>query len=286
MTQQTSASRLQMRPTMRPQLLAHLSDLHLGRPGAALAAEAICQRLLEANVDHVIVTGDLTHGGRAEELAQFERIFKPFRGRLTAVPGNHDRLHDEVARWVMGDKRVEVSAAPGLFVVRVDSTGQHNRSPLSPHGDLTEADLNEIDAALALAPHDALVAIALHHHVHELPIDNMGERLAHRIGISSDELELGETLLRRIAGRVDVIFHGHRHQPSEQLLWTDPSRPIAIYNAGSTTELRQVRLFTHHHGLHVQAPRWLNVPPSGKERAARSLPPVLEALRSVSMMFL
>jgi metallophosphoesterase superfamily enzyme len=47
----------------------------------------------------VLVTGDVTHRGRLREWAAFEKAFEPLieSGRLTAVPGNHDRLGDDMA---------------------------------------------------------------------------------------------------------------------------------------------------------------------------------------------
>ena len=56
--------------------LAHISDLHIGRDSDTnLAAAHIRDRILQLGIDHVIVTGDVTHRGRAEEWALFEAIF-------------------------------------------------------------------------------------------------------------------------------------------------------------------------------------------------------------------
>ena len=81
--------------------LAHVSDLHIGRSVESDArAVRLCQALIEARVDHVVVTGDVTHKGRRRELARFEETFAPLReaGRLTVIPGNHDRLGDDARR--------------------------------------------------------------------------------------------------------------------------------------------------------------------------------------------
>src|SRR5512142_1489490 len=93
--------------------LAHVSDLHLGRDAATDRAAA--------RVDDVLLTGDVTNRGRAAEHARFEALFAPVRERLVVVPGNHDRLGDDVARRMMR-ARVEVERRPGLHLVRVDST--------------------------------------------------------------------------------------------------------------------------------------------------------------------
>src|SRR5262245_24194623 len=128
-------------------VLAHLSDLHIGRsPETVDRARGLCRALLARDVDHVVVTGDVTHRGRRSELARFESLFAPFiaRGRLTVVPGNHDCLGDDVSRSLRGDDRVAVVAAPGLYLVRFDSTCERNRALLTSHGRMTREDAARI----------------------------------------------------------------------------------------------------------------------------------------------
>jgi DNA repair exonuclease SbcCD nuclease subunit len=96
--------------------LAHVSDLHVGRDARTdAAAGRVCEALLAADVDQVLVTGDVTHRGLGTELADFERIFAPLRDRMVVAPGNHDRMGDDVARSPQRS-RVEVERRPGLFV--------------------------------------------------------------------------------------------------------------------------------------------------------------------------
>ena len=71
---------------MARKTLAHISDLHLGRSRETTdRAAALCRTLVDADIDHVVVTGDVTNGGRREELALFARVFAPLMaaGRLT-----------------------------------------------------------------------------------------------------------------------------------------------------------------------------------------------------------
>ena len=124
---------------MPARTLAHLSDLHIGLSSSAeRVAARICQRLLASDVDHVVVTGDVTHGGRASEMRRFSEIFHPLlsRGRMTVIPGNHDRLRNQAGSSVMA-RRVEAESLDGLYLVKVDSTGPHNRSFLAGHGELS-----------------------------------------------------------------------------------------------------------------------------------------------------
>jgi Icc protein len=246
--------------------LAHLSDLHVGASQTTLErAREIVRALLIADVDHVVVTGDVTDGGRAEELAAFHRTFAPLleQGRLTVVPGNHDRLGDDAGASFMAGKRVDTVQLPGAFLIRVDSTGEHNRtSVLAGHGDVCERVLDEIDDALERAPAGTLVAVLLHHHPVFLPEEGFLEKLSSTFNLPfAAELALGDEILRRALGRCDLILHGHRHVPSARVLAPGSPRPLRIYNAGCTTARRGMNVFSHAAGVLDGGPRWLQVKP-------------------------
>lgn len=245
---------------MRDQKLAHISDLHVGRsPAFDRGLVDLRDALLTAGVDHIVLTGDVTHRGRREEWLKFEAVFAPLlrAGRVTLVPGNHDRLGDDVGHHLM-DRRVEESAPEGLYLVKVDSTGPHNRFLLTGHGEICDEVLGEIDDALARAPRDRLVAVLLHHHPLPLPEETLTEKLSSRLGWPCAlELRLGLELLERLRGRADLVLHGHRHTPRAVALWTEDERPIGLYNAGCTTELGRLRVFHHAGGTLLAQPHWM-----------------------------
>ncbi|MEK9152543.1 MAG: metallophosphoesterase [Patescibacteria group bacterium] len=252
-------------PLTAHKTIAHLSDLHLGRSTNEFAAALALRETLEAEkVDHVIVTGDVTDHGRGAELRQFDAIFGPWReaGRLTVVPGNHDRLGDEVSEKMMTGPRVDFTRRDGLFIVRVNSTGPHNRFLLTGHGKIDEQILDETDRLVRQASDDDLVVVALHHHLLPLPEDLFIEKVSNWLGLPfASELLLGRILAERLRGRCDLVLHGHRHMPKETLL-SHQGRNLGIYNAGSSTKLGSFRLFTHHQGSIVGAPAW--VPATGR----------------------
>jgi len=229
--------------------LVHISDLHVGRDEATDdAARRLARMLLEARVDQVLLTGDVTHRGLAAELARYERIFAPLleTGRLVAVPGNHDRMGDDAARGLMRGGRVAVTSAPGLHVVRLDSTAPHNRSLIDGHGSLSTQDVADVRLALEEAPPGALPVVMLHHHVLPLPVEDLAERLATLVGLPcADELPLGEDLLGRILGRCRLVLHGHRHVPAEFRVALPGAMPMRILNAGSSTVLGRARVIAH-----------------------------------------
>lgn len=238
--------------------LAHISDLHVGRDAATDAAVLATVAALEAaGVDEVLVTGDLTHRGRAAELALFERAFAPIRDGLVLVPGNHDRLGDDVARTIMPARRVDIEIRPGVFVVRVDSTAPHNARLASSHGELSGDDIAGVERAIASAPRDLLVAVMLHHHVLPLPEDHLVERVASWFGLpNAAELHRGRELVEVLLGRCDLVLHGHRHAAAEFSLVARCGRPLRIVNAGCTPDAGRVRVVTHLRGK-VVGERWL-----------------------------
>jgi 3',5'-cyclic AMP phosphodiesterase CpdA len=255
-------------------LIAHVSDLHIGRDRAAdHAARRVAQAVEDAGVSAVIVTGDVTHSGRRAELGGFETSFGRLlaRERVLAVPGNHDRLSDSAGGAFMRGRRVSVSSRPGLHVVQVDSTGPHNRRRLSSHGLLTHADLGAVDSALEAAPEGALTVLALHHHLLPLPPDNLAEGVSDLLGWpNAAELPLGAELLARIRGRCDLVLHGHRHVPSELVIGGDTERPLRVLNAGATGELGRFRVLSAH-GNRLGDDTWFEVEGDGSMPVAGAL---------------
>ena len=249
-----------LRRVRRTRMLAHLSDLHMGRSGEDDAqAEQLALALVEIGIDHVLVTGDVTHKGRRREWELFQETFAALlaSGRVTVVPGNHDRLGDDLGDTIMPGDRVQSVIADGLHVIRVNSTGDHNRSWIAGHGLLLAEDLEAIDRALEETPRDHLPVIALHHHVVPLPEEHAAERLSFLLGWPfTAELGRGRELLDRIRGRCGLVLHGHRHVPRGVRL-QEGMHTIRIFNAGSSTILGGARVFEHAGGVLVGSPWWL-----------------------------
>ena len=267
--------------TMLMRTLAHLSDLHLDlTPESDAGARALVESLLRERVEHVVVTGDLTHQGSRREYQHFRGLFSPLleAGRLTFIPGNHDRTGEDAGGQWMGGQKVRVERHEGLYLVCVDSTGPHNRSYFACHGTLSPEVLDEVDSALCAAPTGALTAVLIHHHVLPLPEESFPERLATRLGWPhAAELALGAELVRRVRGRCDVLLHGHRHVPHALDLGAHQGRGLRLFNSGSSLELGRFRLFSHAAGRLVGEPVWRTSRPAPPRR--RSAPNLLPALQ-------
>jgi 3',5'-cyclic-AMP phosphodiesterase len=242
------------------QTFAHLSDLHLGAGAAAVhACRRLCSALLAVRVQRVLVTGDVTHKGRRAELELFRSAFAPLfeEGRMIVVPGNHDRLGDDVAGELMAGQRVQAEEHGRLFLVRFDSTGAHNRRWYDSHGQMDGDDVEAICAAFGRAPAGSLRILLLHHHLLPLPDDHVMERVATRLGWpNARELARGAELVSRLQGRCDLVLHGHRHQPAEMEAGT-----LRIFNGGCSTGLQACRIFAAGRGELVHPPHWLDARP-------------------------
>lgn len=270
---------------MRIRKLAHLSDLHLDlSPESAAAAQALVDALLAEHVDHVVVTGDLTHQGAHAEYLLFLDTFAPLldTGRITYIPGNHDRTGDDTGGHWMEGRKVRTAEAEGLYLVCVDSTGLHNRNYFASYGELTYAELDAVDTALSLAPRKALVSVLLHHHVLPLPEETFPERLATRLGWPhAAELALGADLVTRTRGRCDLILHGHRHLPHAFDVGAAQGRNLHVFNSGSSTELGRFRVFEHAEGRLLGPPVWVDARlPQDSRPSSGNLRPALQYLAS------
>jgi 3',5'-cyclic AMP phosphodiesterase CpdA len=232
---------------MAAMAFAHISDLHIGiHPAADRAASRLCETLLHGHAGPVLLTGDVTHRGRREELERFHEIFAPLlrAGRLFVVPGNHDRLGDDLRDAFMDGPRVQAHEAGGLWIVRLDSTGPHNRRWLEGHGEVSERDVDDVEKALRDAPPGAQAILMVHHHPVPLAHDHPMERLVTMLGWpNARELDTGGLLLSRIRGLCDVVLHGHRHVSAEINPWPADARPLRIFSAGSTTLQRSFPSF-------------------------------------------
>jgi predicted MPP superfamily phosphohydrolase len=225
--------------------LAHLSDLHLSSlagvgPRALLdkrilgyitwwrrrrhehrtdVLDALRTDLHAEHVDHIAVTGDLTHLGMPREFGEaatwLARLGKP--EAVTVVPGNHDAYVREswqatFAQWsayMQGDGVGETSgpddAFPSLRIRReVALIGLSTARPSAPFlatGRLGEGQLQRLDRMLAQIAGSGLFRVVLLHH----------PPAAHTVRWRKSLLD--GAALRDVLARhgVELVLHGHAH---------------------------------------------------------------------------
>ncbi len=254
--------------------IAHLSDLHhqldwrrrslsstgwrgaLGRfelhgmgrlkrfHGVGDKIRRLIDRVQRDEPDLVILTGDLSALGDADELAQVRALFQPFidAGRLHLIPGNHDRYtdHPKGRRFerLFGDllstELPELADAHGypfvrrvgekLAVVGLDST---RVGALSQYffGRLGDDQLERLERVLKHPLLAGRTVLVLSHHGPLGPGGAFHWR-------ESALLDAGR-LLKAIHDRPAVLFHGHSHRR----YWHGRrgARPH-LFGGGSSTE--------------------------------------------------
>ncbi len=156
----------------------------------------------------VIVTGDLAHRGRREELEAARRLLDRIEAPVVVVPGNHDlpyRLPDRITRpsrtfeEVFGE-RERVHHGPAVSVCALDSSWawRHQGGRLRPASLALLARLGEG------AP-GALRLVAFHHHVTDAPW-----RAARKLPLRHRDAAVAAFAR---AG-VELVLGGHIHQAS------------------------------------------------------------------------
>jgi 3',5'-cyclic AMP phosphodiesterase CpdA len=199
-------------------LLVQLSDTHIRLPGQLAYRRVDTSAFLERAVaavgrlpqpaDAVVVTGDLTDFGRADEYAQLRRLLAPLRCPVYLMPGNHDdgaalrAAFPEHAylRQSDTDRVCWVADLGGLRLVALDST-----VPRASHGEIHAAQLDWLERTLAAAP-AAPTIVAIHHPPFATRIGHMDD-----IGLQVGARELAGVVARH--PQVERVIAGHLHRP-------------------------------------------------------------------------
>jgi 3',5'-cyclic AMP phosphodiesterase CpdA len=194
-------------------------------------AEKLADRLAERDIDHVILTGDVTNLALDSEFRRarqvVERIGPP--RRVTIVPGNHDLYtrgalrHNRFEKWFAeylvdeGEDHEAAHKAGRLHYPFVRKPAPHVRiyglssaiptPPLLAFGHVGKHQLERLRALRREEPRDVNVRIALVHH-----------NLHHRIGPAE---YLATLIDRKAFGRTmhdigaTIVLHGHTHSPHQ-----------------------------------------------------------------------
>jgi 3',5'-cyclic AMP phosphodiesterase CpdA len=186
----------------------HVSDLHVGRRETPEALAALGDLAARIEPELLLVTGDLSHRGRREQLeqasSQLERL-----GVLSmlVVPGNHDIPYTFPARFTrtyVDWQRVFGTPEPVYSSERLHVVGASSVRPWRQQsGALSEAKLARIESFLRAAPAGALRVVALHHHLAAPPWRAARKR----------PLKDRDRVLERLAGAgAELVAAGHVHQ--------------------------------------------------------------------------
>ncbi len=242
--------------------VAHISDLHIGSsPERSFATKQICDAILATDIETIIVTGDVTNRGSVAEFEEFLALTSELRSsrHVVLLPGNHDRSRANITTRMMGGDTANLVMCNGAAILRIDTTIWYNRITFASHGNISLTMVREVDRLLASLSSDTAVIVALHHHPLPLPAELLIEHISSWFSLPfAESLSYGSRLLETVKGRCDLVLHGHRHVPSE-IVFPYAQRPLAIYNAGSSTGLGAFRRFDIDDANRVCEPTWIRV---------------------------
>jgi 3',5'-cyclic AMP phosphodiesterase CpdA len=189
--------------------ILHVSDAHIGRGEDLEPLLAVRELGARLAPDLLVVTGDMTHRGRPEQMRESAEIVRGLGLPVLAVPGNHDIPYTFPARFTRtfeqwreayGDPQ-PLYSSDALVVVGLNSV----RPWLHQGGELEEEQLELAATRLREAPAGAYRVVALHHHLAAPPWPKESKK----------PLRDRDRVLRGLAAAgADLVLAGHVHQSS------------------------------------------------------------------------
>jgi 3',5'-cyclic AMP phosphodiesterase CpdA len=227
----------------RPVHIAQISDLHIKAPGSLAYGQVDTAKALEHCVrilnefdpapDFVVISGDLADTPTSEEYQHLELLLAPLKLPFASVPGNHDSRELMRAAFPSGpyafasgplNQKIEVN---GLDLLLLDSS-VHGK----PHGELEEATLQWLDAALA-ASRARPALLFLHHPPFKAGIWHMDRQNL----LNAGELEF---IVRRHP-HVQLLATGHVHRAALTMFAGVPTTICPAPNHAVDLDLAELR---------------------------------------------
>ncbi|HEY1956165.1 MAG TPA: metallophosphoesterase [Polyangiaceae bacterium] len=194
----------------------------------------------QANVDGVAITGDITDDGDGYDLAAAAFEKWRARGRLYAVPGNHDRYlfpisgstrpkptqESKAAAWRAFAASLDLPLEPSgawlkvvpnadVVILGLDTCARPQRR-FFRHNGAVGADQLAFARAVGSRPEWRGArhrVVMLHHHVVPLP-HGVGKRAPSEIGMRLDDAQGAAECFDAIGAT--LVMHGHRHISEER----------------------------------------------------------------------
>lgn len=224
-------------------VIAHLSDLHFGK----IAHDEIVPRLVEevnqAEVDLVVVSGDLTQRARSHEFEAAAAMLRAFAVPTLVVPGNHDvypwwrpisRLMRPCARF---QHHISDDLAPTFEWGAQNGAGSSGAvlglntavGRTVKGGRIASEDLKRMQQFFRSRGEEAFKVLVLHHHltkIQGLGPHDVAKRAERALKVASE------------AG-VDLVLCGHLHISHIEPVEVIPgSHRLVVASAGTATSTR------------------------------------------------
>ena len=228
------------------------------------------QDIRNAQPDHVVVTGDLTHLGLAAEYAKAKSLLKALGSayQVTIIPGNHDAYVDgaldcRLFEWVDymvsdGEKACDETdtAVNVIFpslrvrdsVAIIGVSTAQPCSTLMAVGCVGNDQLQRLQKILIQTGQKGLFRIVLIHHPPKFGVVSWRKRLTDAEAFQKTIQDCG----------ADLILHGHCHHQSQTYLETSAGRipVIGVPSASASGENPRRRARYHLYQLSPRADGW------------------------------
>ena len=205
-------------------VVAHLTDTHLGIPGAAARVRLVLDHLraMSPRPDVLLVSGDVADHGFPEEYAEARAVLDTWDGVLATCPGNHDVRAAYAAAFCHDGPTETVVAHGGRRLVLLDSLVDAVDGVRTDPGHLDPASLAWLDERLV--EDDSPAFVVLHHP----PVD-LGLGLMDPI-----KLDNGPELAAVVARHPHVVatLVGHAHT---MCTTTFAGRPLLVGGGSVST---------------------------------------------------
>ncbi len=186
--------------------ILHVSDLHVGARAAVRPEWALSPLVDRFDPELVLVTGDLTHRGRAEQHEAAAELLRELGKPLLAIPGNHDipyTFPGRFTRTFAEFERLWETTEPVYRSERIVAVGLNSvRAWRQQSGGIRDAQLQRAADVLRGADGRALRVAALHHHLIGAPWRSRKRPVARRNHVLAALVDAG----------AELIVAGHIHQ--------------------------------------------------------------------------
>ena len=186
--------------------ILHVSDLHVGARKAVQAEWALAPLIEQFDPELLLVTGDLTHRGKAEQHETAAALLQELGRPLLVVPGNHDIPYTFPARFTRTFTEFErhwQTSEPVYRSERIVAVGLNSvRAWRNQSGGVKDTQLRRAGEVLRDTDGNALRVAALHHHLIGAPWRSRKKPVARRNRVLGSLVDAG----------AELIVAGHIHQ--------------------------------------------------------------------------
>jgi 3',5'-cyclic AMP phosphodiesterase CpdA len=197
-----------------PTRVLHLSDLHYGAGNDAAIERGAPVMVERFEPELVIASGDLSHRGREEQLANASRFLRALGPPVLAIPGNHDIPYTFPARFTRSFREFErqwettepTYSSSTLHVIGLNSV----RPWRHQSGGVRNSQLARAEERLRDAQPSAFQIVVLHHHLLGAPWRSRKKPVSRRNHVLASLVSAGADLI--LAGHIHQVAVSERHE--------------------------------------------------------------------------